>query len=138
MSSIIAVVYWVCWFPYAIVSFWQTFGDVADIPIVWSAVPAVAAKSQIVWNPVIYVATNKQFRTAFYDSLPCGGLREALVKREEVKEAESKVSELGDDKKKDDESKTKVKHAYYYIQSNLDISKLTGLFFTSSNTRSAN
>lgn len=60
----------------------------------------MAAKSEVVWNPIIYVATNKQFRQAFYKNLPCTGLRDMLVKREEVKEVSSKesdVSEKGDE-----------------------------------------
>ena len=46
-------------------------------------VPALAAKSQGMLNPLIYGATNKMFRQAFYNCLPFKGLREILVKREE-------------------------------------------------------
>ena len=38
---------------------------------------------------MIYVATNKQFRTAFYNLLPCAGLRKSLQNREEQKEERS-------------------------------------------------
>ncbi|XP_052266987.1 uncharacterized protein LOC127868886 isoform X3 [Dreissena polymorpha] len=42
-----------------------------------------AAKSQVVWNPIIYVGTNKKFRMAFYQSLPCTRLRYWFEVREE-------------------------------------------------------
>lgn len=82
-------------------SFWQTFGNPDTIPLALTEIPAAAAKSQVVWNPIIYVATNKQFRKGFYASLPCAGLREMLVKREEIQEGSSKQSDLGENTKKD-------------------------------------
>ncbi|XP_045211420.2 pineal opsin-like [Mercenaria mercenaria] len=84
-----------CWFPYAVVSFWQTFVN-PSIPIWLAAIPAAAAKSEVIFNPIIYVATNKQFRHAFYKNLPCTGLRDMLVKKEEVKEQSSKESDISD------------------------------------------
>ncbi|XP_052268322.1 melanopsin-like [Dreissena polymorpha] len=93
---LMCAVYWIVWTPYAIVSFIQTFGDADSVPIWLAELPAAAAKSQVVWNPLIYVATNKQFRRAFFQSIPCGGLREMLIKRDEVQEQESKESNLDD------------------------------------------
>lgn len=90
--------FWACWFPYAVVGFWETFISDAAVPILVNQLPAAAAKSEVIWNPIIYVATNKQFRQAFYKNLPCTGLRNMLVKREEVKEQSSKESELSDKK----------------------------------------
>ncbi|KAL4241079.1 D(1B) dopamine receptor [Mactra antiquata] len=87
-------VYWLCWTPYSVVSFMQTFGDPHAIPHIMALLPAAAAKSEVVWNPLIYVATNKQFRQAFYATLPCKGLQEKLVKREEEQEQSSKESDL--------------------------------------------
>ncbi|XP_025107397.1 visual pigment-like receptor peropsin isoform X2 [Pomacea canaliculata] len=58
--------------------------------------PAIIAKSQGVLNPIIYVASNKQFRQAFYELLPCLGLRRALVKQIE-KEGESEESDVDED-----------------------------------------
>ena len=78
-------------------AFWQSFGDADAIPIVLTAIPAVMAKSELVWNPIIYVATNKQFRKAFYAIIPCSKLREKLIKHEEaVKEMESEQSGIED------------------------------------------
>ncbi|WAR13903.1 OPSX-like protein [Mya arenaria] len=70
------LVYWAVWTPYAIVSLIQVCGYSDSIPLVLTEIPGATAKSQIVWNPIIYVATNKQFRDAFYATLPCKRLRE--------------------------------------------------------------
>ncbi|KAH3751617.1 hypothetical protein DPMN_186185 [Dreissena polymorpha] len=59
-------VYWIVWTPYAVVSFIQAFGDPDSVPLWMAELPATAAKSQVVWNPIIYVGTNKKFRMAFY------------------------------------------------------------------------
>ncbi|XP_053393178.1 visual pigment-like receptor peropsin [Mercenaria mercenaria] len=101
-------VYWVCWSPYAVMSFWQSFGDPDTIPLVLTEIPAAAAKSQVVWNPIIYVATNKQFRKAFYASLPCVEWREKLIKREDVREPSSKESDFDDKTAKNDGSQTQA------------------------------
>ncbi|XP_045211419.2 visual pigment-like receptor peropsin [Mercenaria mercenaria] len=93
---IMCVCFWACWFPYALVSFWQTFGNPESVPIWLAEIPAAAAKSEVIFNPVIYVATNKQFRQAFYKNLPCSGLRDMLVKREEEKVQSSKESDISD------------------------------------------
>ncbi|KAK3585171.1 hypothetical protein CHS0354_001796, partial [Potamilus streckersoni] len=71
-------VYCACWTPYAIVSFWAAFGDVNNLPVWARSAPALIAKSGTMWNPIIYVATNKQFRAAFVETIPCRRLRERL------------------------------------------------------------
>ncbi|XP_052760018.1 visual pigment-like receptor peropsin [Mya arenaria] len=73
---VMCLVYWAVWTPYAIVSLIQVCGYSDSIPLVLTEIPGATAKSQIVWNPIIYVATNKQFRDAFYATLPCKRLRE--------------------------------------------------------------
>ena len=78
-----------CWTPYAILAFWQSFGDAASIPAIATAVPVLLAKSELVWNPIIYVAMNKNFRNAFYDLLPCKGLKQMLMNRENATEMPS-------------------------------------------------
>ncbi|XP_052777219.1 visual pigment-like receptor peropsin [Mya arenaria] len=93
---IMCAVYWAVWTPYTVVSLIQAFGDPDSIPLFFTELPAAAAKSQIVWNPIIYVGTNKQFRKAFYAALPCESIRNKLVKREEEKEQSSKESDLDD------------------------------------------
>lgn len=52
-----------CWTPYALVSMWSAFGNPGDISPLAGTIPALIAKSSVVWNPLIYVLTNKQFRT---------------------------------------------------------------------------
>ncbi|KAL3876907.1 hypothetical protein ACJMK2_034688 [Sinanodonta woodiana] len=71
-------VYFVCWTPYAVVSFWAAFADVKKLPVWAQSAPALIAKSGTMWNPIVYVATNKQFRAAFVDAVPCRRLRERL------------------------------------------------------------
>ncbi|WAQ96346.1 OPSX-like protein, partial [Mya arenaria] len=95
-TSLFTAVYWAVWTPYTVVSLIQAFGDPDSIPLFFTELPAAAAKSQIVWNPIIYVGTNKQFRKAFYAALPCESIRNKLVKREEEKEQSSKESDLDD------------------------------------------
>jgi len=89
-------VYLIAWCPYAIVSFWSAFGDSSSLPTIVTASPPFLAKSSTVWNPLIYGATNKQFRSAFYNLLPCRSLKDKLVKKEEGKAESSKESDLDD------------------------------------------
>ncbi|KAH3734963.1 hypothetical protein DPMN_041423 [Dreissena polymorpha] len=60
---------WIVWTPYAVVSFIQAFGDPDSVPLWIAEFTATAAKSQVVWNPIIYNGTNKKFRMAFYQVL---------------------------------------------------------------------
>ena len=64
-------IYWIVWTPYAVVSFVQVFGDPDSVPLWMAELPAAVAKSQVVWNPIIYVGTNKKFMVAFYQVLVC-------------------------------------------------------------------
>ncbi|XP_063447711.1 opsin-3-like [Mytilus trossulus] len=98
-------VFMFAWTPYAVTAFWVAFGF-GELPVIVSTSAAMFAKSASVWNPLIYVYTNKQFRKAFYEKIPCSGFRSKLIKKEE-KEAESEESDI------DDKSKTtgqKVTH----------------------------
>ncbi|KAJ8319408.1 hypothetical protein KUTeg_004499 [Tegillarca granosa] len=56
----------ISWTPYAFVSFWTVFGDTKALPILVKTLPQLMAKCASVWNPIIYVSTNKQFRSAFF------------------------------------------------------------------------
>nr|ASM47594.1 xenopsin [Leptochiton asellus] len=73
----------ISWTPYAVVSLWAAIGNPDDISPLAGTLPAILAKSSIIWNPIIYVATNKQFRHAFYEVVPCAGLKEAMLEREQ-------------------------------------------------------
>lgn len=59
------IAFLVSWMPYAVVSMWAAFGDKENIPPTSTVVPAILAKCSVMWNPVIYVAMNRQFRKAF-------------------------------------------------------------------------
>ncbi|XP_022317361.1 visual pigment-like receptor peropsin [Crassostrea virginica] len=105
------IVYMLCsyvgsWTPYSIVSLWAIFGEAKDIPPYLMTVPAVIAKSACIWDPIIYVGTNRQFRMAFYNTLPCDALGKMLIKREEQKDKEADAS---DDEDEADKKGTAVK-----------------------------
>ncbi|XP_060080415.1 visual pigment-like receptor peropsin [Ylistrum balloti] len=73
-----------CWSPYAIVSFWAAFGVANDIPVGVTGIPPFIAKTSSVWNPIIYICTNRQFRTAFLHILPCVSLRREQAESSEM------------------------------------------------------
>ncbi|XP_062613300.1 visual pigment-like receptor peropsin [Saccostrea cucullata] len=96
------IVYMLCsfmgsWTPYSVVSLWAIFGEAKDIPPYLMTVPAVIAKSACIWDPIIYVGTNKQFRMAFYNTIPCSGLGKMLIQREEQKDKEADASDEEDE-----------------------------------------
>ncbi|CAG2250420.1 OPN3 [Mytilus edulis] len=106
IAIFINCVFMFAWTPYAVAAFWVAFGF-GELPVIVSTSASMFAKSASVWNPLIYVYTNKQFRKAFYEKIPCSGFRSKLIKKEEEKEAESEESDI------DDKSKTtaqKVTH----------------------------
>ncbi|KAL3847554.1 hypothetical protein ACJMK2_018511 [Sinanodonta woodiana] len=80
---IIIAVFIFSWTPYYIVCFVGIFGDIHVIPPALQTLPAICAKSASVWDPILYVATNKDLRTGFYNILPCNGLKKLLMKKEE-------------------------------------------------------
>lgn len=96
---IVSGVFVFCWTPYAFTAFYVAFGF-GSLPVIAATIPSFFAKTASVWNPIIYVFTNKQFRRAFYDLIPCTDLRAKLVKKEEEKEAKSEESDVEDDKSK--------------------------------------
>ncbi|XP_067672104.1 parapinopsin-like [Haliotis asinina] len=68
-------VYLLSWLPYTAVSFMSAFGAGDIISPLMATIPALVAKCNGLWNPMIYIATNAQFRNAFYELLPCASLR---------------------------------------------------------------
>ncbi|XP_046381161.2 parapinopsin-like [Haliotis rufescens] len=70
--------YLLSWLPYTIVSFMSAFGAAKIISPLMATVPALVAKCSGLWNPVIYIATNAQFRIALYELLPCSPLKKDL------------------------------------------------------------
>ena len=60
----------VSWMPYSVVSLITVFGDPSTVPLTVTMVPALLAKSSIIWNPIIYVARHNDFRRACLKILP--------------------------------------------------------------------
>lgn len=69
--SYITVAFVFSWFPYAIVCLWSVLGDPLEIPAAVAIIPTIMTKLFILWNPIIYVARNKEFRKAIRDHLSC-------------------------------------------------------------------
>ncbi|WAR28603.1 OPN5-like protein [Mya arenaria] len=51
-----------CWMPYAVVSMWAAYGNPDLIPLKFTLVAVLIAKSSIVINPVIYFLLSRKFR----------------------------------------------------------------------------
>ena len=60
----------IVWMPYAFVSFYAAFGDASTLPSVAAAVPPIVAKTGSCLNPLMYICSNNEFRTAFHNMLP--------------------------------------------------------------------
>ncbi|XP_078574855.1 pinopsin-like [Branchiostoma floridae x Branchiostoma japonicum] len=61
----------ICWTPYTIVALIVTCGGEGIITPAAATVPALFAKSSVVYNAAIYVAMNNKFRKCFLRSLNC-------------------------------------------------------------------
>nr|QNM38092.1 xenopsin [Spadella cephaloptera] len=61
----------VCWVPYVLVAFGNAFGDPNSIPMFLQCFTPIFAKTQATLDPILYVGTNKRFREAFLEMLPC-------------------------------------------------------------------
>ncbi|TFJ96579.1 thioredoxin [Platysternon megacephalum] len=62
----------VCWLPYASFALWVVThrGEPFDVRL--ASVPSVFSKASTVYNPVIYVFMNKQFRSCMLKLVFCG------------------------------------------------------------------
>ncbi|XP_021356262.1 green-sensitive opsin-like [Mizuhopecten yessoensis] len=99
------LVYVFAWSPYAIVSFWTCFSAPESVPAIVTGFPPIIAKCSAALNPIVYIATNKQFRMAFYEFLP-SGLKSTMIKKEE--DAMRSSSDSDDTKKKEARKATQV------------------------------
>ncbi|KAJ8321489.1 hypothetical protein KUTeg_000959 [Tegillarca granosa] len=61
----------VSWCPYTVVSAWSALGNPADIPAIATVIPLIMAKLSVIWNPIIYIIKNRNFRAAIIVHLPC-------------------------------------------------------------------
>ena len=93
MMMMISGSYMWSWTPYTVVSVWAIVGESRDIPIYIITIPAMVAKSSCIWDPLIYLWTNRQFRIAFYKTLPCRAFGRKLLERDEMKNREMESSE---------------------------------------------
>jgi hypothetical protein len=56
------VVFLVAWTPYALVSMYSAFVDADAITPLLGTIPAVCAKSSMLWTSVIFISSNKNIR----------------------------------------------------------------------------
>ncbi len=71
MTVVIVVVFLVSWSPYAILCLWTVFGEPESVPLWFSLLPPLFAKTSTLFNPIIYYLTNKRLRGAFLSSVFC-------------------------------------------------------------------
>ncbi|KAI4892745.1 hypothetical protein NFI96_032301 [Prochilodus magdalenae] len=62
----------VAWTPYASVAAWIFMNKGTDFTAQFMAVPAFFSKTSSIFNPIIYVVLNKQFRSCMLTTLFCG------------------------------------------------------------------
>ncbi|XP_055053211.1 green-sensitive opsin-3 [Misgurnus anguillicaudatus] len=72
MVILMVVGFLVAWTPYASVAAWIFFNKGAPFTAQFMAIPAFFSKSSSIYNPVIYVLLNKQFRSCMLTTLFCG------------------------------------------------------------------
>ena len=63
--------FFISWTPYSAVTLTVAFTNVSKVPMTASVLPALIAKTSIIWNPVIYVARHKLFRRAMVEHISC-------------------------------------------------------------------
>lgn len=72
MVIIMFIAYLICWVPYASVAWYIFTHQGSEFGPVFMTMPAFFAKSSAVYNPIIYVCMNKQFRNSIIITLCCG------------------------------------------------------------------
>ncbi|XP_053155043.1 rhodopsin [Hemicordylus capensis] len=72
MVIIMVFSFLICWVPYASVAFYIFTHQGSDFGPVFMTIPAFFAKSSAIYNPVIYILMNKQFRNCMLTTLCCG------------------------------------------------------------------
>ncbi|KAK3554148.1 hypothetical protein QTP70_019077 [Hemibagrus guttatus] len=73
MVVVMIVAFMVAWTPYALFSIIVTIHPTIYLDPILAAVPAFFAKTAAVYNPIIYVFMNKQFRKCLIQLLTCSG-----------------------------------------------------------------
>ena len=67
----ISVSFLLSWTPYTIVSFYVAYGRPETIDPLLSRSAALVAKSQVLWNPILYIGFTDSFRKCAYDIIRC-------------------------------------------------------------------
>nr|AAR14681.1 blue-sensitive retinal pigment [Geotria australis] len=62
----------VCWLPYASLALWIVFNRGSPFDLRLATIPSVFSKASTVYNPVIYIFLNKQFRSCMMKTIFCG------------------------------------------------------------------
>lgn len=91
MVVVMVLGFLVCWLPYASFAVWVVTnrGETFDLRL--ATIPSVFSKSSAVYNPVIYILLNKQFRSCMKKMLGMGGEEEDSTATSSVTE----VSKVG-------------------------------------------
>lgn len=61
VAMLICAGFLIAWIPYAVVSVWSAFGQPDSVPIHFSVVPTLLAKSAAMYNPIIYQVIDCKF-----------------------------------------------------------------------------
>ncbi|XP_077369311.1 extra-ocular rhodopsin isoform X1 [Festucalex cinctus] len=72
MVVVMVISFLVCWLPYASVAWYIFANQGAQFGPVFMTAPAFFAKSAALYNPVIYILLNKQFRNCMITTVCCG------------------------------------------------------------------
>ncbi|XP_043932418.1 green-sensitive opsin [Protopterus annectens] len=72
MVILMVIGFLTAWTPYATVAFWIFMNKGAEFSATFMAVPAFFSKSSALYNPIIYILMNKQFRNCMITTLCCG------------------------------------------------------------------
>ncbi|XP_058486610.1 blue-sensitive opsin-like [Solea solea] len=73
MVVIMVMGFLVCWLPYASFALWVVNNRGQPFDLRLATIPAVFSKSSAVYNPIIYIVLNKQFRSCMLKMLGMGG-----------------------------------------------------------------
>ncbi|XP_069830107.1 opsin-5 [Dendropsophus ebraccatus] len=61
VAMLICTGFLIAWIPYAVVSIWSAFGRPDSVPIEFSVIPTLLAKSSPMYNPIIYQVVDYKF-----------------------------------------------------------------------------
>ncbi|KAJ8409284.1 hypothetical protein AAFF_G00234820 [Aldrovandia affinis] len=72
MVVVMVIGFLICWIPYASVAWYIFTHQGSHFGPVFMTIPTFFAKSSAIYNPLIYIFLNKQFRTCMITTLCCG------------------------------------------------------------------